>query len=143
MLVISFYYNYDIWPIILISIYSFGIIINFVGVLLPVCCKKLSYDYKSSNNIINRPISSNFKEIKNEQTSDDEQIYPNKDDKWNLLIIMKMKRLIIIKRTKDMIIIMEIIIMNVETRILFNILVPSNINVFIYLDLKLIRNNKK
>ena len=80
MLVISFYYNYDIWPIILISIYSFGIVINFVGVLLPVCCKKLSYDYKSSNNIINRPISSNFKEIKNEQTSDDEQIYPNKDD---------------------------------------------------------------
>ena len=80
MLVISFYYNYDTWPIILISIYSFGIVINFVGVLLPVCCKKLSYDYKSSNNIINRPISSNFKEIKNEQTSDDEQIYPNKDD---------------------------------------------------------------
>ena len=35
---------------------------------------------KSSNNIIHRPISSNFKEIKNEQTSDDEQIYPNKDD---------------------------------------------------------------
>ena len=137
MLVISFYYNYDIWPIILISIYSFGIIINFVGVLLPVCCKKLSYDYKSSNNIINRPISSNFKEIKNEQTSDDEQIYPNKDDKWNLLIIMKMKRLIIIKRTKDMIIIMEIIIMNVETRILFNILVPSNINVsYFYIKLK-------
>ena len=79
MIVIGQFYLPDSWAIILISTYSFGIVINFVGVLLPFCCKKLSYDYKSSNNIKNIPISSDFKNIKNDQTSD-EQIYPNKDD---------------------------------------------------------------
>ena len=79
MIVIGQFYLPDSWAIILISTYSFGIVINFVRVLLPFCCKKLSYDYKSSNNIKNIPISSDFKNIKNDQTSD-EQIYPNKDD---------------------------------------------------------------
>jgi hypothetical protein len=79
MITMSCFHLPDIYVIVLISIYSFGLIINFTGVLLPVCCKKLYYEYKSSNNIINMSISSDFKNLKNDKPPD-EQIYPSKDD---------------------------------------------------------------